>query len=330
MSEQNKTEYEQKNFVICDSQTEYSEKLFQFLMRRYPDEYQFHIFYGIENMRNFSDESHINILLVSEEYEETVRQDIRAERIYVLSEQEREKENKRYIFRYQSAGKIMDHILSEKRFSSGKVRACIRDEPYIRGIIGVYSPVHRIGKTKFAIRLGIQTAERYPVLYLNMEGCSGLDHYFPDNPEADMSDLLYYIRQNDSVQGMKISTMTGQIKGMDYIFPMKNEVDFRSVKEEEWILLLNVIKEKCIYKNIILDIGDGINGLYEILRMCSRIYIPYIEEDAAIAKVDQYERNLREAGYTDILSRSVKRRMKKSRYQDEKNGGTDETYRTTL
>ena len=57
----------------------------------------------------------------------------------------------------------------EKR---GEVR--IRDEPLVRGMIGIYSPVHRIGKTKFALRLGQKMARQVPVLYLNLEGYSGV------------------------------------------------------------------------------------------------------------------------------------------------------------
>ena len=72
--------------------------------------------------------------------------------------------------------------------------------------------------------------------------------------------------------------------------------------------LIDIILEKCIYETIILDLGDSVDGLYDILRKCSRIYTLYIEEGAAEAKLIQYEENLRNAGYADVLSRTVKRR----------------------
>ena len=200
----------------------------------------------------------------------------------------------------------------------------------IKGILGIYSPVHRIGKTKYALRIGRQMAARAHCLYLNLEGCSGGSFYFPEKEGCDMGDLLYCIRQDGGNQGMKISSMTGQINGLDYILPMKNEVDFRAVKEKEWISLLSIIREKCIYDTIILDIGDSISGLYEILRQCSRIYMPYIEEDAALSKMEQFERNMKEAGYGDILNRTVRRRIRRSRYPEERNGGSHESDRTVL
>ena len=173
-------------------------------------------------------------------------------------------------------------------------------------------------------------AEKVPCLYLNLEGCSGGSFYFQEKEGCDMGDLLYCVRQDGGDQGMKISSMTGHSNGLDYILPMKNEVDFRAVKEKEWISLLDIIREKCIYDTIILDIGDSISGLYEILRQCVRIYMPYIEEDAALAKLDQYEKNLKEAGYGDILSRTVRRKIRKTRYPEERSGGANEADRTSL
>lgn len=68
-----------------------------------------------------------------------------------------------------------------------------------------------------------------------------------------------------------------------------------------------------IYKVIILDLGDTVDGLYDLLGRCSKVYTPYIEEGAAKAKLNQYEENLRSAGYGEILKKTVRRRMGKPR-----------------
>lgn len=309
------------NFVICDCQREYSESLFGIFVRKYSGKYQFHIFHDLEKLKVFSQTSEIHILLIAEEYGEEQIEEIKAGKVYVLSEKEKAcVRDGISVFRYQPAGKIMETVLFCQVNPAKKERPRIRDEPVLNGILGVYSPVHRIGKTKFALRLGSQIAEKRHALYLNLEGYSGETCYFPDYNGYDMGDLLYCVRQDSMNQGIKISTMTGQIKGLDYILPMKNDVDFRSVTEEEWISLLDVITQKCIYDCIILDLGDSIQGLYEILRKCSRIYTPYIEEEAALAKMEQYEKTLREAGYTDILSRTVKRKVRKVSIKPENDG----------
>lgn len=117
---------------------------------------------------------------------------------------------------------------------------------------------------------------------------------------------------------------------MDYILPMKNEQDLRSVRGEEWIRLLDMIMEKCLYEAVILDLGDAVCGLYDILRKCDRIYTPYICESAAEAKMEQYEENLRTAGYADILTKTVKKRIGKGNTYPERSEGKDDKSGTAV
>lgn len=322
----------QGHFVICDVQKEYSENLFKILIERLSGKFQFHIFHDIEKMREFLKSSDIQILLIAEEYGDEQIKSIKSEKIFVISEERKKYGDSAgiFIYRYQSAGKIIEEIFPSDRTYTKKQKPRIRDEPAAGGIIGVYSPVHRIGKTRFALRTGRHLAAKSPALYLNLEGCSGGKYYFSDACGYDMGDLLYYVRQEGVSQGIRISIMTDQTKGLDYIFPMKNEIDFRAVRGEEWLGLLDTIQKKCIYESIILDLGDSINGLFDILRRCGRIYTPYIEDGISAAKIEQYEKNLQQAGYGDILSRTVKKKMKRLRQADERNGGIHEPDGTAL
>ena len=168
------------------------------------------------------------------------------------------------------------------------------------------------------MNLGQKLSEKIPVLYLNLEGYSGGGYYLPEKTDHDLGDLLYCMKQERQDYGLKISSMTGQFGGMDYIMPMKNEMDLRAVKGDEWLHLFGQILEKCIYEVLILDLGDCIDGLYDILRNCSKIYTPYILESAAMAKLSQYEMNLRTAGYGDVLMHTVKKQMQKKRSSGER------------
>ena len=313
----------QRNFVICDVRERYSENLLRILTEKIPGEYQFHLFHDISRLKEFSEKTQIGILLIAEEYERSDRQEVSADRKFVFTGKKDSvlAESEIPLFRYQSSEKIMKRIMengeAEERedgrydFRKGKTGAYrVREDSkkVMRGLIGVYSPIHRIGKTKFALRLGRQIAEKVPVLYLNLESYSGGNYYFPEDTGSDMGDLLYYMRQDKINLGLKLSTMVGQSEGVDYIMPMRYERDLRDVTSSEWKELIDIILEKCIYETIILDLGDSVDGLYDILRKCSRIYTLYIEEGAAEAKLIQYEENLRNAGYADVLSRTVKRR----------------------
>lgn len=331
--------------MICDIQEEYAEHLLKLLTEEFSGKYKFHLFRDIEKAEKFIKESGAGIILVSEEYRERIRSYETIGRLLIITEQPvcDMGSERMEIFRYQSAGEILRNIKKicketekwrksyEKHFQNsrcavkerrnGEVR--IRDKPMEKdekrtGLIGIYSPIHRIGKTRFAIRLGKKMSKDMPVLYLNMEGYSGGNHYFLNRQGSDLGDLLYTVRQERRDHGLKISAMTGQMGGMDYVLPMENEQDLKAVTCEEWFELFDMIAEKCIYEAVILDLGESIDGIYDILRRCSKIYTPYISESTAVSKMKQYEKNLRESGYGDVLDRTIKKLMQRTEKQEEK------------
>lgn len=180
----------------------------------------------------------------------------------------------------------------------------------IGNLIGVYSPIHRIGKTKFAMEMGKELAKKGPVLYLNMEEYAGGDYYFHDQTGQTLADLLYYARQEKDNFGLRISMMAGQDEELDYILPMPYVQDLQGVSVDEWMKLFDRILENCIYKVIILDLGDSISGLFQILEKCDTVYTPYIEDDAAHAKMNQYVENLRKTGKEKVLEKTIQKKMK--------------------
>lgn len=324
-----------ENFVICDTQEVYSENLLRRLSERLSDRYQYHVFHDIENLKATVKDMPVSVLLIGEEYEREDRDEIPARRKYLLTgEREPEEKSDQEIpfFRYQSVSNmliILQEMEQERRKQEVNLGVCPkpRQEANLKlvaessdavkraraGLIGVYSPVHRIGKTRFAMRMGRVLAESTPTLYLNLEGYSGMNYYLPEEAGMNLGDLLYYMKQESINPVWKISTLISHLNGLDYIAPIRAEQDFRAVTLEEWNQLLDLILEKSIYKVIVLDFGDAVDGLYDLLGRCYKVYTPYIEEGAAKAKLNQYEENLRSAGYGEVLKKTVKRRMGKPR-----------------
>nr|WP_294492853.1 hypothetical protein [uncultured Mediterraneibacter sp.] len=336
------------NFVLCDIQTEYAECLFRFLTEQLQGNYQFHLFREPDKMMEFTEKSGADVLLICEEYVGQTEGLRGVRKRFILTELPdagNTEGNGISIFRYQSADTIIKEILGELGESKRQYKS--RDAPPVhgrrdggtaptgasaicektqyrtssaRGLIGVYSPVHRIGKTRFALRMGHKMAEQTAVLYLNMEGYAGGGLYFPQETEQDLGDLLYCLKQERGDYGLKISSMAVQSGGLDYIKPMKNELDLRAVRGKDWLRLIELIFEKCVYETVILDLGDCIDGLYDILKICDRVYMPYISDEASLAKIRQYEENLRAAGYEEILRRTVKRQMTRRRRNPDRGG----------
>ena len=103
--------------------------------------------------------------------------------------------------------------------------------------------------------------------------------------------------------------MAGQLGDVDYIAPMPVIQDLREVEEEVWLKLLREVFSNCIYKSVILDLGDGIKGLYPILRTCQTVYTLFAEDPVSLAKLGQYTENLRRMGFEDVLEHTVQKKI---------------------
>lgn len=209
------------NFLICDVQKEYAEHLLSILVKRFGMRFQFHFFSNVKKIEQFAEKAEIEILLIAEDCVSEIRGNVKAKKKFILSEsmKKEEKQGETTIFRYQSADEILKIIQSgigeeeakaahkpqkkteekydavQSDFTAPKRKIGIRDEPEESGLIGIYSPIHRIGKTEFALCLGEKISEKVPTLYINMEGYSGNDFYFKGEKNQDLGDLLYYLKQ---------------------------------------------------------------------------------------------------------------------------------------
>ena len=193
---------------------------------------------------------------------------------------EEEKEMKKY----QSATSLSNEIITILRADSvSDFRRKSR-----RRILGVYSPVHRIGKTTFTLRLGQLLAEQENVLYLNFETYAGIGAYFTEE-EKDFSNLLYFARQEKDDISVRISSMIRQKGHLDYIPPMKVWTDLRFPTTKEWEIFFQKLQKESVYDTFLLDIGDAVSDVFELLSFCDKIIVPYKEDSYADAKIEQFK-----------------------------------------
>ncbi len=267
--------------------------------------FQLYLFEDMEQLEEFSKQKAIHILLIGEDYPLENRLKINADQRYILVKSEKTDlgDGESGIYKYQSSDMLLAHILHNTK--DEEVIGMKNSNTGDRHLIGIYSPIHRIGKTKFALEMGKEMTKDGPVLYLNLEDYSGNHYYFPDSDSGNLGDLLYYVRQEKKNLGLRISAMAGRHEELDCIAPIPVIQDLRAVEESEWMKLIEAVFNNCIYKTVILDLGDGIKGLYHILKTCHTVYTLYTEDAVSQAKLRQYSENLRQAGLEDILEHTI-------------------------
>ena len=104
----------------------------------------------------------------------------------------------------------------------------------------------------------------------------------------------------------KLNSIIQSFHGLQYVPPAFFSADIRGVTGEEWLLILKRIMEYCEYDVILLDLGGQMEGIFELLQRCERIYMPVAADRIARAKLSQYEKLLQMMEQQEILEKTKK------------------------
>lgn len=310
-----------KNLVICDREAEYAARLADYLKGRKELALQVKLCSSPEQIEIIRKEIPVDVLLADEEIPFTEGELTGIPKVIRLSAAFVEAENPVCrIFRYQSGSDIYTRLI--EALAEGGMGELWNVRKKERGkLIGIYSPVHRIGQTAFALGKGIELAKTSNVLYINLETYAGIGGYFPEEKKRNLSMLLYYAKQETGNPGLLITTLVKQMEGVDYIPPVIFPEDIRTVTASEWMWLFSEILNHSIYDVLILDLGDCVQGLFDILKTCDVVYMPTADDRLAVSKIYQYEEVLCRQGYGEVWERMIRCDIRRT--AKEKNSRTD-------
>ncbi len=296
------------NLVICDWEEGYAKALALYLMRKKELTFQVQVCSSMEHVLAAA-ESGIDLLFISERFSLKERRKINAKYIFVLSAGKLKTKDERelVIFKYQSGEKILSEVFQKceslagtnELFQSGIKRKSGK-------IIGVFSPVHRIGKTSYALKLSERISSTSNALYLNLEIFGGIGGHFEEGGQT-LADVLYYARQEKGNLGWVLTTIVRHREGFDYVLPMPVSEDMKEVQADEWVQLVKKILSESIYETIILDLDEGIGKVYDILKICTEIHLLTDESQYSKAKIRQFEKELMLLGHEDILRKIIRK-----------------------
>ena len=100
--------------------------------------------------------------------------------------------------------------------------------------------------------------------------------------------------------------MAESMGNVDFIPPVQSPEDIRGTSWQDWEHLLQEIIFHSSYETIVLDIGNGIEEVFQMLDMCTTVYIPIKTDKMSRSKLAQFEELLSVRDYPQILSRMVK------------------------
>lgn len=289
--------------VLCDPEEEYAQLMTEFLKKHKELPWKIRTYTSVDDLLR-TEKAAVGLLVVSEAAYSEELQSIQTPRIIVLNESGVVRwENVCYVDKYQQADEVLREILQLYIEVAGRCPPRLRRKTDTV-FVGNYSPVHRCMQTSFALTMSQLLAREHSVLYLNFEHYAGIAELLPDMQTLDLADLLYFLNADKDKFLLRMQTICRHVGNLDYIPPMKSGQNLLSITAAEWTKLLQKIEELGGYEYVILDLSESMQGLFDILRMCKRIFTLTREDRIAKSKLLQYEQLLSLCEYGDVLDKT--------------------------
>ena len=289
--------------VLCDTEEEYAQLMTDFLKKQRNLPWELRTYTDVQELLRTELEQESLLVVAESAFTEDFLK-LSPARLVVLNESGLMRwENISYVDKYQKAENVLRFLL--------EIYMEIADNPLPRlqkgcktVFIGNYSPVHRSMQTSMALTLGQLLAKAHSTLYLNFEHYAGLAELVPDMQTYDMADLLYFLSADREKFRLRLQTMLKHIGPLDYIPPMKSGQNLLTITAVEWLGFFQKIEELEQYEYVILDLTESMQGLFQILRLCKKVFTATREDRIAQSKLLQYEQLLALCEYDDVLEKT--------------------------
>ncbi|SEF66075.1 hypothetical protein SAMN04487934_10262 [Eubacterium ruminantium] len=276
---------------ICDRNVDYAFGLADYLCRLGPD-YKIHAFTEMKKLEEYLQENDIDLILTDDiSVCDDGHRFHKVKCIYMSDNISSGNDiwGCDCIFKYQNLTTIAEEIrkLTVKKMPVKKEFSCE----------AVFSPIGRCGCTTLAKALADNDGSGRG-LYIAMENYCGqkdltkellyqLKERFPDFGEELVDSVL--VREN------KFALILGRVYQ-----------DLRNVQKEDIVWMNEEIRRTGNFSSVIYDLGSAALTDFGILSVFERIYMPVLEDEISVRKVEHFEAVMRSCDNRDILANIVR------------------------
>lgn len=295
---------EKKRIVIFDKEEDYALKLWEYIRCQKRVPWDTYLYTDWQTLKQQGDS--IDMLVVAERSFEEEMCEFSETKLVVMNETGRiHLKSYDNIDKYQPADRIYRQLLGFYEAMAGDENLFLScGEKSI--FLGVYSPVKRCMQTSFALTLGQLLGKEHTCLYVTLEQYAGEGELLFDSKHRNLSDLLYFLDSRPDKFTLRLQIMVEKKGNLDIVPAARVGQDLLSISSKEWLRFFHELENTGLYEYIVLDLSDGIQGLFDVLRICRRIYTITREDPISKGKLLQYERLLASREYEDVLEKTRK------------------------
>ena len=293
---------EKLKMAICDKEEGFIRKLYEYILLTEGETYDVSLFTEEEAIKEYLDETYVNILVLSDGFDESELNLENVESVVRLTGEKALVKEGVTIYKYRKRDELL-HSITEIYINSAGEKRSITCEKGLK-VIGVYSPIKRCFQTSFSLTYGQILAKSHKTLYIGFENFSGFDTMLSRITRLNIIDLLYFLECDENDFSMRIKSVVERIGDLHYIPPARSFLEFKDVDTGNWEKLIKAIDEKTDYEYLILDMSEHVMGLFDILQGCEKVFTITDESRISDAKIAQYLSILKETAYEKVIEKT--------------------------
>ncbi len=279
-----------KIFCLCDYDRNYAENFSKYIWDSAGREFEIRAFTKPEIFIDYIVSGKVDVLLIAEDFlSELINKipslSIQNASVFILTDNSREADFGSTIYKYQSAKKILEEIMTVYGKSAESPANYVTDK---ERHIAVYSPLGRCGKTSLALEIGRQLSRYEDTLVISFDEYCVHDEIKWKTSDRGLSELIYryYVKDKDGM------VLTDYLRGNDGLYILPGVVVPEDIKESDCITLSEIITDFYNlhqFKNIVIDVGNAVTHPEKFLRESNIVIVPTLEDEISGAKLSSWK-----------------------------------------
>lgn len=291
--------------ALCIEDREYQNRFTNCILNHYQSKFELHVFTKIEEYLQHQKEEYHGVIISG--YENCLREIMNGTSecvVYLYHEDSLLKEPIEgviYVDKYQEVNKIMENVL-------GGIKEEVR-QVVVNGeltsqtkFIGVYALSQNEYQMPIAMTMASIYSEREKVLFLDLQGNSGLSQLATKEYEQGLEELLV-MAESGKISQNRILSCIGHLDHIDYIYPAKSIDRLCEADVSSYLKLLQMITKEMEYSLVIINFGVRFVGFFELMNRCKRIYYLWKEDEMSKWRELELQEEMRSSGYEVLVHR---------------------------
>lgn len=288
--------------AIYDSDIDFANHFMDYIKRKYRFITQVLVFTNEASLESYIEHNSLQVLIAGEEVPEAMVESEKIKNICFLSEEKNSMTSHSGLnmYKYQSAEHIMTEIVSRFQLKSS-IQEFINEGKNNVRIITVFALGNETVQMLYSLFLAKQIANTKKTLHINLDVLQTLPQFMEQSNQNGLSELIYYLKQNNSNLSEKINTFIIKDKNYHYMQGASFGPDLYELSPEDMVHWINELKSIGQYEIIIFNVSSFFITTLELFRRSSQLLVLTGTSMWERKKYDNFIKQLKLAGYEDII-----------------------------